>query len=449
MKKLFLTFLLLFSMNAQDKIVAVLVHGVNSNPTFWNKFSVDNFKRLTGVDNVIKVFYANGVHLSKNMKTFETDVLTISKHWNGDANFWTWKFQNKNMDECSNDLKVVLEHRSSLKKLNNNTKYIFITHSLGGLVTRNLIRLYPEYKDKIKAIYTLGTPHKGSPAVTTEFNTIVKSLEPKFEDAVSADVIRYDRYGVVWDKLFGNGKSFKAQLKEKLNPDYKIMKDLAPGSDALRKLKNDNLNLYSFAGIESGQLFYKLAGSGVKTGYNKTWRKVLLLYIHNEYEALQKINGRKNLFKARSKRWYNIAKSTYKKGYKALRDLPGAYHQLLKSYKTKTVTKRVFIPCRDEYDDRERDFDDRDIYKISIFGRASSRCQNGGYYTTVTNVQKINLPTDGVVPEEYARYDGNFKNYTFKETNHSDFGNSYDSMTGGTHDFWKELVSQIRDLEYE
>jgi len=45
-------------------------------------------------------------------------------------------------------------------------KLIILAHSMGGLVTREALRRYPEIRDKIERVVMIGTPNQGSPWAT-------------------------------------------------------------------------------------------------------------------------------------------------------------------------------------------------------------------------------------------------------------------------------------------
>ena len=44
-----------------------------------------------------------------------------------------------------------------------NRKTVFVCYSMGGLVTKKMLEIYPELGAKLEGVVFLGTPHFGSP----------------------------------------------------------------------------------------------------------------------------------------------------------------------------------------------------------------------------------------------------------------------------------------------
>jgi triacylglycerol esterase/lipase EstA (alpha/beta hydrolase family) len=56
-------------------------------------------------------------------------------------------------------------------------KVIIVAHSFGGLVTRSLLKQYPDYQNKIAKVIFVGTPHAGSPLASALW--LLKEADPK------------------------------------------------------------------------------------------------------------------------------------------------------------------------------------------------------------------------------------------------------------------------------
>ncbi|MFH1317492.1 MAG: hypothetical protein ABIH71_00555, partial [Candidatus Omnitrophota bacterium] len=124
----------------------LFVHGLNSDFSAWN----------TAVSELKKYFYkATGE----------------CKYFDYGGNYLiTVDYKSQNNCDIPTIARTVLKPKIDevIEKFpEGHKKVIVVVHSMGGLVTRSLLKQYPEYQDKIERVVFIGTPHLGSPLASS------------------------------------------------------------------------------------------------------------------------------------------------------------------------------------------------------------------------------------------------------------------------------------------
>ena len=153
--------------------VVLLMHGLNSSPVTWDKFVSNEFPNGCSVIDMADRYN----HFTPGSKTVTNQVVCYNLKFG--------EFDNTNgakglaneqcspaVDNCSGDFETFAELSEEVNAVvkritdvyNGNAEFIFIAHSRGGLAARTYLQNQSfENRDKIKALITTGTPHKGSP----------------------------------------------------------------------------------------------------------------------------------------------------------------------------------------------------------------------------------------------------------------------------------------------
>lgn len=126
----------------------VFVHGFNSSPSAWNtaKNALDDFFYEDSGKGECKYFSYGGKDDYLILIDYELPngghIPTIAKN---------------HMNDCVSD--VIQDLPEGYKKIN------IVAHSMGGLVTRSLLKQFSVYEDNsnINRVIFIGTPHRGSP----------------------------------------------------------------------------------------------------------------------------------------------------------------------------------------------------------------------------------------------------------------------------------------------
>src|SRR5438128_1123307 len=114
-----------------------------------------------------------------NKKYYAHGVLALRARWNVETYAYDWR---KDIDEASDGLATLIRQKFPGKPVH------LVAHSMGGLVSRNLIRRHPQLWDAMKApdlvaggrLIMLGTPNYGSfaiPPVLTGGDQMMELLE--------------------------------------------------------------------------------------------------------------------------------------------------------------------------------------------------------------------------------------------------------------------------------
>lgn len=123
----------------------IFVHGINSDPSAWD------------------------TTIAKLRKYFYNDDGTCKYSDYGGDYLIALDYESQNNGDIPTIARTVLKPKidETITKLpEGHKKVIIVAHSMGGLVTRSLLKQYPEYQDKIEKVVFIGTPHLGAPAAS-------------------------------------------------------------------------------------------------------------------------------------------------------------------------------------------------------------------------------------------------------------------------------------------
>src|SRR4029453_407285 len=117
----------------------------------------------------------NVVPTALDKRTYARTVLWLRARWNVEPFPYDWR---KDLDQAAHALAKFIVARFGQQPVD------LVAHSLGGLVSRNFIRLYPELWDKMRGadgtrggrLIMLGTPNYGSFAIPQVLTGVEKML---------------------------------------------------------------------------------------------------------------------------------------------------------------------------------------------------------------------------------------------------------------------------------
>ena len=136
-------------------------------------FADSRFERQTGNNERVIVFVhgvlGDGISTWTNArtKTYWPKLIAEDKDF-ADADVYVYEYSSPslstsyNINELAEDLRLRLD----VDKVSNYNEIIFLSHSMGGLVTREFLIKYRPIVAKIKFIYFYATPSSGSPMAT-------------------------------------------------------------------------------------------------------------------------------------------------------------------------------------------------------------------------------------------------------------------------------------------
>jgi pimeloyl-ACP methyl ester carboxylesterase len=398
MKQVILLITSFFTLFAQEyDYVLVLVHGLGGTATSFAQFTESEIINGTPIDTVIKMAYSTSQNLTESTESFESSA---SMYLNA-------------------------------PHVNQNTKFIFVAHSLGGLVVRNMIRRNPSFKSRVFALYTLGTPHYGTPSLDQDRDDVIDALVPYLNRIARAEAL--NTVNDAFDNWFLSGlgafdKLQSDKLVNKIVPDYDTSSDLRVNSPALNTLNdppnrtNETYPIYSMAAGEVYPALYRFVGSQTyieNTDINFAFKNFILaiftgINLQNEQTVLRSLSRRESRYRSQADRfwnWFFDLDDDYRRGANAVKYLPNAWTRQLKSYKTVLKTSTRWVPCQENYDDVGDGFDP----KVNIFGQVTGYGTCPGFYENYAYYTTVKLPHDALVPIENARYDKSdnekFKDY--------------------------------------
>ena len=114
----------------------------------------------------------------------------------GNANVYVFSYPSPPVGKSLsvNELAEAMRRRLQADKVTNHPEMIFLSHSMGGLVTRAFLVKYREHAAKVKMAYFLSTPTEGSPsallASLASRNAQFRSMYPMQSDNYLADLQR-------------------------------------------------------------------------------------------------------------------------------------------------------------------------------------------------------------------------------------------------------------------
>jgi pimeloyl-ACP methyl ester carboxylesterase len=226
-----------YSSEDSGKIPIILIHGIQLPKGRCDEFVDFESLNLSDGDR-------------KNTFDYLVEKLTSNINIDFDYKFYTYKYpSNTHIKEASDGLWNLIEDK-------NIKNPVLLAHSMGGLVARKM--LIDQGEDMVKALITLGTPHKGTPLVKKLLNPI-EFLENCPSDKAPIGCAAADIAKLLQAKSVPDTPGLRA-LKE----DSRIVSELKDEQGSSDKIFTLGGSLGSFSAItdlgnviESGTLKYQ------------------------------------------------------------------------------------------------------------------------------------------------------------------------------------------------
>lgn len=173
----------------------IFIHGLDSNPSIsWDTTIAEFKKYFYNEDGTCKYFDYGGDYLI---------ALDYEKQNNGDIPTIARTALKPKIDETISKLP------------DGHKKVIIVAHSMGGLVTRSLLKQYPEYQDKIEKVVFIGTPHQGSPLASGVI--LIDRMIPELEKGLKNNKWSIFNFDLKLPGQFWAYRNRYQQMKKTLN----------------------------------------------------------------------------------------------------------------------------------------------------------------------------------------------------------------------------------------
>ncbi|MFH0771846.1 MAG: alpha/beta hydrolase [Candidatus Omnitrophota bacterium] len=215
----------------------IFVHGLNSDPSAWNTTEKEFKKYFYNDDGSCKYFEYGDNYLIK--ADYESQN-------NGDIPTIARTTLKNELDNAVNKLP------DGYKKVN------IVAHSMGGLVTRSLLKQYPDCQSSINRAVFIGTPHLGAPSASALWilnkinNSSLDDMITKYSRFYSASAFTGFRFKPInySPSIFSSFSAKLARMKSNIALLLKAAKDSPylpdPDSVAIEELRlAGNVNYYA------------------------------------------------------------------------------------------------------------------------------------------------------------------------------------------------------------